>query len=269
MRSPLRLLRGEPPGALSRELGVEVYRLERWRDRALKGPGRRAQGARGVTPSRPSSTPPCAAAASSPWRPAAACEDRASAPFGRPEIEALSAAISISTGASYGVKRVCAAWGVAPSTFYAAPAAAAPARSDARGLGRGALRDDRRRPRRLALLRRGTPQGPRAPQGRRRARRRVARVRVRASATTAGSPATRPTSCGAATVRECSPPRRACAFVFADAGHFNGQVVGRHVCKRGDRCAALQPASQGLLAHFDAITADVGRGLSLRMDHGT
>jgi len=105
--------------------------------------------------------------------------------------------------------------------------------------------------------------------GMRVSRRRVARVRVRASATTAGSPATRPTSCGAATVRECSPPRRACAFVFADAGHFNGQVVGRHVCKRGDRCAALQPASQGLLAHFDAITADVGRGLSLRMDHGT
>lgn len=33
----LRLLRGEPIDALSRELGVEVYRLERWRDRALAG----------------------------------------------------------------------------------------------------------------------------------------------------------------------------------------------------------------------------------------
>jgi transposase len=31
----LRLLRGEPLDALSRELGVETYRLERWRDRAL------------------------------------------------------------------------------------------------------------------------------------------------------------------------------------------------------------------------------------------
>jgi putative transposase len=46
-------------------------------------------------------------------------------------------------------------------------------------------------------------------------------------------------------------------------------VVGRHVCKRGDHCAALQPVSQGLLAHLDGITADGGRGLSLRMDHGT
>ena len=31
----LRLLRGEPIEALSRELGVERYRLERWKDRAF------------------------------------------------------------------------------------------------------------------------------------------------------------------------------------------------------------------------------------------
>jgi len=31
----LRLLRGEPLDALSRALGIETYRLERWRDRAL------------------------------------------------------------------------------------------------------------------------------------------------------------------------------------------------------------------------------------------
>jgi transposase len=33
----LRLLRGEPIDALSRELGVESYRLAQWRDRALDG----------------------------------------------------------------------------------------------------------------------------------------------------------------------------------------------------------------------------------------
>ncbi|MDT8442615.1 MAG: hypothetical protein RQ723_13320 [Desulfuromonadales bacterium] len=33
----VRLLRGEPIDAVSRELGVEVYRLEKWRDRALAG----------------------------------------------------------------------------------------------------------------------------------------------------------------------------------------------------------------------------------------
>jgi hypothetical protein len=33
----LRMLRGEPLEALSRELGVEIYRLEQWRERALTG----------------------------------------------------------------------------------------------------------------------------------------------------------------------------------------------------------------------------------------
>ncbi|MCP4549457.1 MAG: IS3 family transposase [bacterium] len=33
----LRMLRGEPMDKLSRELGVEIYRLEAWRDRALEG----------------------------------------------------------------------------------------------------------------------------------------------------------------------------------------------------------------------------------------
>jgi len=33
----LRLLRGESLEALSRELGVELYRLEQWRDRAFEG----------------------------------------------------------------------------------------------------------------------------------------------------------------------------------------------------------------------------------------
>ena len=33
----LRLLRGESVDALSRELGVEIYRLEAWRERALAG----------------------------------------------------------------------------------------------------------------------------------------------------------------------------------------------------------------------------------------
>jgi len=33
----LRMLRGEPLDGLSRELSVEIYRLEQWRDRALAG----------------------------------------------------------------------------------------------------------------------------------------------------------------------------------------------------------------------------------------
>lgn len=58
-------------------------------------------------------------------------------------------------------------------------------------------------------------------------------------------------------------------WIFTAVDHFNCEVVGRHVCKRGDRFAALQPVSQGLAKHFGGVTADIGRGLSLRMDNGT
>ena len=33
----LRMMRGEPIDALSRELGIEVYRLEKWHQKALQG----------------------------------------------------------------------------------------------------------------------------------------------------------------------------------------------------------------------------------------
>lgn len=33
----LRLMRGEPLDALSRELGIEIYRLEQWHKKALQG----------------------------------------------------------------------------------------------------------------------------------------------------------------------------------------------------------------------------------------
>lgn len=40
----------------------------------------------------------------------------------------MSAAISVTTGRPYGVRRVCSAWGVARSTYYAAPIGIGPAR---------------------------------------------------------------------------------------------------------------------------------------------
>ena len=67
----------------------------------------------------------------------------------------MSGAISVSTGSSYGVKRVCAVWRVARSTFCATPIDSQPAR---RGpvpqvLRPGAVRHDRRRSGALAVHR--------------------------------------------------------------------------------------------------------------------
>jgi transposase InsO family protein len=58
-------------------------------------------------------------------------------------------------------------------------------------------------------------------------------------------------------------------WVFSAVDHFDAYCVGIHAVKTGNRFAALQPIAQGLQAEFGAIGADAGRGLTLRMDHGT
>lgn len=58
-------------------------------------------------------------------------------------------------------------------------------------------------------------------------------------------------------------------WIFSAVEHWNGECVGIHVAKKGDRFAALEPVAQGLTRLYGAVTAEVARGLSLRMDHGT
>ena len=50
---------------------------------------------------------------------------------------------------------------------------------------------------------------------------------------------------------------------------WNAECVGHYVCKVGDRFNALQPVSEGLLKHFGALEAGVGRGLAVRHDYGS
>lgn len=58
-------------------------------------------------------------------------------------------------------------------------------------------------------------------------------------------------------------------WIFAAVEHWNAECVGWHVCKKGDRYAALQPLSMALNDLYGGVQADVARGLALRMDHGT
>ena len=58
-------------------------------------------------------------------------------------------------------------------------------------------------------------------------------------------------------------------WVFSAVDHFDACCVGIHAVKTGSRFAALQPISQGLQIEFGATGAEAGRGLTLRMDHGT
>lgn len=58
-------------------------------------------------------------------------------------------------------------------------------------------------------------------------------------------------------------------WVFAAVEHWNAECVGLHVAKEGNRFAALEPISQALTKYYGCLAADVARGLSLRMDHGS
>jgi putative transposase len=58
-------------------------------------------------------------------------------------------------------------------------------------------------------------------------------------------------------------------WVFSAVDHYDACCVGIHAVKTGNRFAALQPIAQGLLGEFGSVVADAGRGLSLRMDHGS
>ena len=58
-------------------------------------------------------------------------------------------------------------------------------------------------------------------------------------------------------------------WTFAAIDHWNAECVGWHVCKVGNRFAALEPVAQGLRRLYGSVEADVARGLALRMDHGS
>lgn len=58
-------------------------------------------------------------------------------------------------------------------------------------------------------------------------------------------------------------------WIFVALEHWNAECMGVHVCKKGDRMAALEPVAQGVLAQFGSVERGAARGLALRMDHGT
>ncbi|MEX3557610.1 MAG: hypothetical protein VB135_04215 [Burkholderia sp.] len=58
-------------------------------------------------------------------------------------------------------------------------------------------------------------------------------------------------------------------WIFAAVDHCDAASVGIHVTKVGNRFAALEPISQGGHEQFGSVEADAGRGLSLRIDHGS
>ena len=49
-------------------------------------------------------------------------------------------------------------------------------------------------------------------------------------------------------------------WTFAAVDHWNAECVGWHVCKVGNRFAALEPVAQGLRRRYGSVAAEVARG---------
>ena len=163
----LRLLRDEPVHLLSRQLGVEIFRLEQWREKAIGGIDASLQATQGRFRCRRELDSAMKRIGELTMQvELLGGQDGDLRPFGAAEVAAMSAATSPGTGLAYGLRRVCAAWGMARSSFYAMTsgqhAEQPPAKAsgtEARDLGPGAAGGDRSRPGGIALGGRGLPQG--------------------------------------------------------------------------------------------------------------
>ncbi len=204
----------------------------------------------------------------------------------------MSAAISPTTGQAYGVQRVCAVWEQPRSSFYERKQRArTPNRSLRRRGPKPRISDE-------ALLTHirwdleHTPfqgEGHRKVWGRLRIRDgiRVARKRVlrlmrehhllspHRSRKPQGMKHDRQITTEAPNVMWGTDGARVWTledgwvWIFSAVEHWNAECMGWHVCKIGNRFAALEPIAIGLMREYGSVHPDVARGLSIRMDHGS
>ena len=282
----LRLLRGEPVELLSRQfgrgdfLGSAVALRRRGRERCLAqgtqgrsgegGTGHRHEADRGVDHAKVELLE-----AKSETNPA----------LWGAEVAAMSAATSPGTGLANGLQRVCAAWGFARSSFYAMKS-----RQQAKPAERPSAKAGDRSPHlgprlcwwpsrptwKIPLGGRGTPQGLGSASG----------LSWHPCFPQAGAP-------GDAREQPMFSPHRCRrrggnphvgeiisghapnlmwgtdgvrVFTVDDGWgwvtaieHWHAECVGWHVCKRGDRFAALQPISMGLARLYASTSAGAAR----------
>jgi putative transposase len=57
-------------------------------------------------------------------------------------------------------------------------------------------------------------------------------------------------------------------WLFSVEEHWNSECLGWHVCKVGDRFAALEPITQAVRKTFGSTAKGVASGLMLRIDNG-
>jgi len=205
----------------------------------------------------------------------------------------MSATISLATGKPYGIQRVCEVWEVPRSTFYDRKArleSVSPAAPAKRGP-KTALSDEDL----LDLIRDDLAtstfkgEGHRKVWGRLRfvkghkvGRKRVLRIMRENHLLSPYRVAQGTPNLHEGKIITCAPNvmwgtdgtkvftlENGWCWLFTAVEHWNAECVGWHVAKTGDRFAALQPISMGLMKHYGSVKADAARGLTLRMDNGS
>ena len=209
----------------------------------------------------------------------------------------MSEAISPSTGKRYGVVRTCAAWGIPRSSFYASqcprscPNEETPTPERKKPGPNTEVSDEEL----LALIREDISSSPFTGEGHRKvwarlrfrqgipvARKRVLRIMREANLLSPHRTPQKPPCEHTGRIVTDEPnvmwgtegakvltTDDGWGWIFACLEHWNAEVMGCHVTKRGDHLAACEPVAQGILSEFGSVVAGAARGISLRIDHGS
>ena len=207
----------------------------------------------------------------------------------------MAEATSPTTGRRYGVARVCRVWEVPRSSFYAARQAGADGTEPtARQARRGPMPaiSDRDL---LAAIRADLARSPwtgeghrkvwarlRAMDGLRVSRKRVLRLMREHALLSPHRTRTRPEAphdrhiiteapdvMWATDATQVTTAEDGKVWLFGVVEHWNAEIMGWHVAKRGTRYEAIQALGMAVRQRFGHLGADAARGLALRHDHGS
>jgi len=205
----------------------------------------------------------------------------------------MAAATSPATGQTYGVKRVCATWGVARSSFYDARRQQGwPQQSPAGRRGPKPRHSDEDL---LAAIRRDLARSPWAGEGHRKVcarlrvidgirvgRSRVLRIMGENSLLSPHRRPPRPANDHDGSITTEAPNvmwgadgaviptvENGNVTLFIVAEHWNGEGLGWHVAKHGNRYAAAAALALAVSRVFGSVRADAARGVAVRHDHGS
>jgi transposase InsO family protein len=207
----------------------------------------------------------------------------------------MAAATSPGTGRPYGVERVCRAWDVARSSFYAwrrrAGSEPRPATPCSRRGPKPPISDEAL----LAAIRADLARSPWTGEGHRKvwarlrvldglrvARKRVLRLMRENALLSPHRHRPRPAETHDRRITTDAPNlmwgtdatqiatvEDGRVWLFAVVEHWNAEALGWHVAKRGDRFAAVQAMGMAVKRLFGALGAGTARGVALRHDHGS